>query len=119
VTAGRAPTLIDVGVDSELVEKGSSQKYFAISARVGEFDCVLLDTLNCHHCLTEEEQQSVAEEFARRYKAHDPLVAWIETHGSHPNNCGKWIHGPRGSVLGDWGCTCGLDAALKAAKVPS
>lgn len=68
------PTLTDVGVDSERIDKDTSQRFFTISATVGEFDCVLLDTLNCHHCLTEEEQQSVAEEFARRYKAHDTLV---------------------------------------------
>lgn len=117
-----ALTLNDVGVDSERIDKDTSQRYFTISARVYEFDCVLLDTLNCHHCLTEEEQQSVAEEFVRRYNSHatllrerDELRRALDKYGAHQPSCDKWeTVGDQLYFHGGIACTCGLDAALTA-----
>jgi hypothetical protein len=63
-----------VEADSALVDKGP-QKYFTISGHIyGDVDGVLVDTLNCHHCLTQEDQEQFANELARRYNSHVALV---------------------------------------------
>ncbi len=71
-----------------------------------------------HDTFTEKENGGFVEfsEYEKMRAQRDALVAALEMCGVHPDTCGKWIHEPRGSVLGDRACTCGLDAALKLAR---
>lgn len=101
----------------------------------GDTVIALIDDINCLYARFSREENEHAELQSRcfegfpsvsdgifdAYKAarnyHDALVAALEKYGSHPDTCRKWIHGSFGSVRAEnVDCTCGLGAALRAAK---